>query len=118
MGAGSRARGPIPPDRVLSRVGRCADGWFPQFDADHPEAEATIARVRQVAEAAGRDPDAIGMEPRVNYTDGDPEFWQARAETWRGMGASHFSINTMSAGLDTPDAHINAIREFGEVING
>jgi hypothetical protein len=34
------------------------------------------------------------------------------------MGASHFSVNTMSANLTTPDAHINAIREFRDVING
>ena len=118
MGAGSRARGPIPTDRVLRRVGRCADGWFPQFQWDDPQAEAAIAKVRQAAVAAGRDPDAIGMEPRVNYADGDPEFWQAQAEAWRGMGASHFSVNTMSAGLATPDGQINAIREFKEVING
>ena len=118
MGAGSRARGPIPTDRVLSRVGRCADGWFPQFQSDDPQASAAIAKVRDAAIAAGRDPDAIGMEPRVNYSDGDPEFWQARAEEWRGMGASHFSVNTMSANLTTPDAHINAIREFKEVISG
>lgn len=110
--------GPIPTDRVLSRVGRVADGWFPQFQANNPEAEAAIAKVRQAAESVGRDPDSIGMEPRVNYTDGDPEFWQAQGEIWRGMGASHFSINTMSAGLATPDAHINAIREFREVVAG
>jgi hypothetical protein len=34
------------------------------------------------------------------------------------MGASHFSVNTMSANLTTADAHINAIREFKEVITG
>ena len=118
MGAGSRARGPIPADRALRRVGRCADGWFPQFQPDDPAAEDAIAKVRAAAVAAGRNPDAIGMEPRVNYSEGDPEFWQARAETWRGLGATHFSVNTMSAGLATPDAHINAIREFKEVING
>ena len=118
MGAGSRARGPIPTDRVLSRVGRCADGWFPQFQSDNPQAATAIAKVRDAAVAAGRDPDAIGMEPRVNYSDGDPEFWQARAEEWRGMGASHFSVNTMSANLTGADAHINAIREFKEVITG
>jgi probable F420-dependent oxidoreductase len=116
MGAGSRRSGPVPVERVLSRVGRCADGWFPQFQPDEPQAEAIIAKVRQYAADAGRDPDAIGMEPRVNYSDGDPEFWQARAEAWRGFGASHFSVNTMSANLSGPDAHINAIREFKDVI--
>ena len=118
MGAGSRARGPVPVARVLRRVGRCADGWFPQFQPDDPAAESVIAQVRQAAAAAGRNPDAIGMEPRVNYADGDPEYWQARAELWRTLGATHFSINTMSANLTTPDAHINAIREFKEVIAG
>ncbi len=118
MGAGSRRSGPVPVDRVLSRVGRCADGWFPQFQPDDPQAESIIAKVRQYAADAGRDPDTLGMEPRVNYGDGDPEFWQARAEVWRGLGASHFSVNTMSAHLTTPDAHINAIREFKDVVAG
>jgi hypothetical protein len=34
------------------------------------------------------------------------------AERWRGAGASHISLNTMGAGLQSVDAHINAISLF------
>ena len=56
------------------------------------------------------------MEPRINSTDGDPEFWQAQTETWSGLGATHISINTMRAGYESPQDHINAIQQFREVM--
>ena len=34
------------------------------------------------------------------------------AEKWRDAGASHVSLNTMGAGLQGVDAHINAISLF------
>jgi hypothetical protein len=56
------------------------------------------------------------MEPRINSADGDPEFWQAQVNTWSGMGATHISINTMRAGYQSPQDHINAIQQFREVV--
>jgi hypothetical protein len=35
-----------------------------------------------------------------------------------GPGATHVSANTMGAGLASPDAHIDAIRQFKEVLRG
>ena len=69
------------------------------------------------AEAAGRDPAGILMEPRINSADGDPEFWQGQVEAWNKLGASHISINTMRAGLQSPQDHINAIQQFREVVS-
>ncbi len=116
LGAGARAN-PVPPDRVLRRVGRLADGWFPQFSPGEDGREA-IAKVRQFAQDAGRDPDTIGMEPRINLGDGNAEFWADRAREWAGMGATHISVNTMRAGLSGPQQHIDAIQQFGEVVKG
>ncbi len=116
MGAGGR-QGPIPQDRVLRRVGRLADGWFPQFSPGDEGREA-IAKVRQYAEEAGRDPHSIGIEPRINLDDGDAEFWADRARAWEEMGATHISVNTMRAGLSGPQQHIDAIQRFGEVVQG
>ena len=113
MGAGTRAND-HPPERVLRRVARLADGWFPQVSAD--DAPAVLERLAGYAEAAGRDPSSIQMEPRINSADGDPEFWQAQVEQWGGLGASHISINTMRAGLESPQDHINAIQQFREVV--
>ena len=114
MGAGGRAD-PVPTDRVLRRVARLADGWFPQMQPGD-DARATVEGLRLFAREAGRDAATIGMEPRINLGDGDPEFWQEQAEVWEDMGATHISVNTMRAGLNTPQDHINAIQQFKEVI--
>jgi probable F420-dependent oxidoreductase len=114
MGAGGRAS-PVPTDRVLRRVGRLADGFFPQFLPDE-NGQATLAKMRDFAKEAGRDPASIGLEPRINFVDGDPEYWQNMATAWRGLDATHISVNTMRAGLSGPQAHIDAIQQFNEVV--
>ena len=114
MGAGGRAN-PVPTDRVLRRVARLADGWFPQMQPGD-DARATVERLKVFAEEAGRDAATIGMEPRINLGDGDPELWQEQARVWEEMGATHVSVNTMRAGLNAPQDHINAIQQFKEVI--
>ena len=114
MGAGGRLS-PVPPERVLRRVARLADGWFPQFSPDEAGRE-TITRVREYAREEGRDPSVIGMEARINIADGNPEFWVERAKAWEELGATHISVNTMRAGLESSEAHINAIRKFKEVV--
>ena len=116
MGAGGRLS-PVPPEPVLRRVARLADGWFPQFSPDETGRE-TVTRVREYAREEGRDPSVIGMEARINLVDGNPEFWVNRARAWEDLGATHISVNTMRAGLESPEAHINAIRQFKEVVGG
>lgn len=116
MGAGGRLS-PVPPEPVLRRVARLADGWFPQFSPDETGRE-TVTRVREYAREEGRDPSVIGMEARINIIDGNPEFWANRARAWEDLGATHISVNTMRAGLESPEAHINAIRQFKEVVGG
>jgi probable F420-dependent oxidoreductase len=114
MGAGGRLS-PVPTERVLRRIARLADGWFPQFPPDETGREA-VARVREYAREEGRDPSVIGMEARINIADGNPEFWVERAKAWEELGATHISVNTMRAGLESPEAHIDAIRQFKEVV--
>ena len=104
-------------ERVVRRIGRLGDGWFPQFQPDS-EGQEKIAQMRQHATAAGRDPMAIGIEGRVSVADGNPETWGRAAAAWDEAGATHLSVNTMRAGLRGPDQHIEAIRRFKEAVSG
>ena len=102
-------------EAVVERVGRLADGWFPQFAPDDA-GRATIERMHGYARAAGRDPSAIGVEGRISLAESGPDAWGGLAEAWRRLGTTHLSVNTMRAGLGTPDAHIDAIRRFHEAM--
>ena len=80
-----------------------ADGWFP-MTAPGPKLDEALAVVRESAIAADRDPDAIGMEGRVNA--GDIDAAAAQLDAWADAGASHVSVNTMGLGLRSVDDHL------------
>jgi probable F420-dependent oxidoreductase len=91
------------------RAGRLADGWFPQVPPG-PALDAARRIVEDSAREAGRDPSALGMEGRVSWTaDGGVETLVDHVGRWRGVGATHVSINTMNAGLGPVDAHLAAL---------
>ena len=96
---------------VLRRVGTIGDGWLPNYRRV-ADAQPALDAIRQHAEAADRDPAEIGLEPRLNYGEGDPADWQATMDEWRAAGATHMSFNTMYVGLDGPTKHIAALRDF------
>ena len=108
MGGGAEA--------VLRRVALLADGWFPQLRPDDA-GRAAIERLREYARAAGRDPTSIGIEPRVNAATGDPDDWRKVHATWRELGATHLSVNTMGAGFTSVDQHISALSAFINVVS-
>ena len=91
------------------RAGRLADGWFPMM-APGPELDEARAVVERAAVGAGRDPATIGMEGRVNWR-GDGEAVTKELAAWAEAGASHVSVNTMSAGLKTVDDHLAALAQ-------
>ena len=95
---------------AIKRAAELADGFFPQrpLEGGWP---ATMDKVWGWLEAAGRDRRAFGIEQRINTSAGTPDDWRATAEEWRGLGATHLSINTMNAGLRGPDAHIERLRQ-------
>jgi len=93
--------------RAYERMGRMADGWFPLIQPGE-QLEAARALIAGSAEGAGRDPDAIGMEGRVDAT-GDADDTVRQIERWRAEGATHVSINTMSAGFASVGDHLGAL---------
>jgi probable F420-dependent oxidoreductase len=98
--------------RAFRRAGRLADGWLPMMQPG-PQLEEARATVAEGAEQAGRSPDSIAMEGRLDWR-GDADEVVRRAEGWREAGASHLSINTMRAGLATVDAHLEVLGRVAE----
>lgn len=90
------------------RMGRLADGWFPQVPPDGRLDEA-LATIAQAATDAGRDPAAIGMEGRVSWSAGGLDTVLDHVQRWRDVGATHLSINTMGAGFTAVDDHLDAL---------
>jgi probable F420-dependent oxidoreductase len=98
-------------DRVLDRIARLGDGWFPQFSPDE-KCRAAIDKIFAHAKTTGRDPATIGIEGRLAIGRRPPDEWIGDVKAWKQLGATHVTVNTMKAGLTTPSAHIEAIRRF------
>ena len=93
--------------RGLERAGRLGDGWFPMVGPG-PRLDRARERVETAATAAGRDPGSLGMQGQINWT-GDRDQAAADIAAWQAAGATHVSVNTMGAGLDTVDDHLAAL---------
>ena len=95
---------------LLDRVGRVGDGWFPNMGPK--QVAEGLKKVHAAAERAGRDPKSIGLETSEAIIKQSPEEAAARGQIWKELGLTHFALNTMGAGLDGVDAHLNALRRF------
>ena len=102
-------------ERALRRLAKYGDGWFPLVGPDD-KCRGLIDKIRGYAKEAGRNPDAIGIEGRVSYGQGSPDAWTKELQAWQQLGATHASFNTMKAGLNSPSAHIEALRHFSKVL--
>ncbi len=103
--------------QTVRRVATTGDGWFPLFRPDEHGREL-IASMREQATAAGRDPSSIGVESWVSVRNSSEDEQRQLIETWSELDATHISVNTMNAGIDSVDGHIEAIRRFKEVAEG
>jgi len=104
-------------EETIKRAGRIGDGWFPRGAPDD-EMKAAIERMRGYAEGAGRDPNAIGIDPQINVGAGTPDEWRADAEAWQSLGAGYLTVNTLRNGFTTPREHLAAIERAAEALLG
>jgi hypothetical protein len=94
-------------------VGQLGDGWFPWREPNETM-RAAVTRIKDYASEAGRDPNAIGLEPQLNVGRGTPNEWRAFVNGWRDLGATHLCLNTMGNGFATPGEHIDALTRAAE----
>jgi probable F420-dependent oxidoreductase len=101
--------------KAYARMGRLADGWFPMVQPG-PKLDEARGIVEAAATGAGRDPSTIGMEGRVDWR-GDADAVAGRIGSWRDVGATHVSVNTMRAGLATVDDHLGALARIADALH-
>jgi probable F420-dependent oxidoreductase len=102
-------------DRLLERVVRMGDGWFPLFGLT-ADGRAKMEKLRAIAAETRRDFKTIGIESRVDFRVGNEDAWNKATRDWKAEGASHMMVNTMGAGLKTPADHIEALRKVKPAI--
>ncbi len=106
-------------DVALRRIARIADGYFPLFGPGDKGAER-LDRVRKYLQEANRGIDdfgpKFGMDPMLQGGDRSAQEWAKEAEWWKAHGATHISLNTMTSGRHGAKAHIEAIKQFANVM--
>lgn len=102
-------------EAAVKRATRVADGYLPLSPLEGGW-DATMDRVNEWLEAAGRQRSSFGIEGRLNAGTGTPDEWRKTVDMWRRFGASHLSVGT--AGLGSPDAHVARLKEAKQLIGG
>jgi probable F420-dependent oxidoreductase len=98
-------------EAVQQRMARLADGWMPHFRAG-AAGQAAVDRLHGLVRAAGRDPQAFGIEGRMALAQIPEGEWGKELEAWKAMrGVSDMSIHTVGLGLKTPDEHVRILEE-------
>lgn len=97
-----RSFAPIPPDAVLRRCGRLADGWLPIFKPDAEGREA-VNKMEAAAREAGRDPSKIQMEMGLDTEGLSPGELNDAIKRYQDFGAHrlHMNIKADSAAEQT-----------------
>jgi probable F420-dependent oxidoreductase len=87
---------------ALRRTGQVGDGWMGSVTGDDAHVRGVIDQIRRHAEAAGRDPDAVGLQAMLAPPPrdaGGKTFYQdhdrvvRRAEQMRDLGLDWIAIN-------------------------
>lgn len=127
-----RPESPIPiwfggfADAARERAARIADGFLfsrrggrrAGTGASEPIAEVVeqARRLRDRVIALGRQPDAFGIEGRINYSDG-PAAWTAEVDEFRRTGFDYVAVNCLDAGLTSASRHLDALRMFASAVS-
>jgi probable F420-dependent oxidoreductase len=113
-------------DATLRRVAAMGDGWFPLLEPGEA-ARAAIGQLQAYAREAGRDPRSLGISVYLPITKigwihdrstdlKTPDELRREVAAWEELGVTHLTLDTVAAGLASPQAHIEALRHFKEEV--
>ncbi len=103
---------------AFRRAAQIGDGFI--FGSGHQQNLEALGLVREELDKANRNPGEFGIEALLNYQSG-PDQWHAEASAWANEGADYISMRAMALrgqgdGLDSPQAHIDALKTYWEVV--
>jgi probable F420-dependent oxidoreductase len=101
-------------DPAYERAARIADGFILTSRAQN--AVAMAASIKEKVAAAGRNPDAFGIDAIMGM-QGEAKDWASTLGVWRDAKASHVSLVDMGMGLD-PGQHIAALERYHRALAG
>ena len=101
---------------ALRRAARLADGWMPAGRKPDETAKGLVAQLEKYLQEAGRDRRNFGIDPWIPIAGLPKDEWRKRVEAWQALGATHIAVDTMRAGFAAPQAHIDAVRSFREIV--
>ncbi len=97
----------------LRRAARLGQGWMPNYRSA-ADAKPALELLGRFLSEAGRSWAGFGLEARIPYADGNPDPWRRLVQDWQAVGVTHIQVNTMGAGLRTPQEHLAALRRFAQ----
>lgn len=98
-------------ENVLQRVAKYGDGWMPNYRRA-TDIKPQLESLDKYLKDEGKNRSVIGLEARIQFGDGSADLWKQTIEEWKAVSATHITINTMGAGFETPQKHIDAITRF------
>ena len=107
----------VGADRVLRRIAKMADGWFPSLGLETGVGEA-IATLHDYIRQEGRDISEVGIEGSVSVAGPSEDECVQQVSAWRELGATHLSVNTAGAGLTSLDRHIDVLHRLKDAVDG
>lgn len=84
-------------EQTLERIATLGDGWIMNAYPPGAAIEGEMAKIHAMAEKAGRDPKAIGLEVWISGGGGDEKSWAEEARYWKKLGATHLTLTNTFA---------------------
>jgi probable F420-dependent oxidoreductase len=102
-------------DAALKRAATLGDGWLADAANETPQSIAPkLDTLKGYAQAAGRNPDAIGLEVVDVHLETERD-WGAWIQDWEAIGAGYMSVTSRHAKFSKPQQHLDLFTKFVQV---